>query len=335
MNKAIGLLPALALVLTLAACGADAAGTLPDGVTYVNHGSEYLPVSYVVGGEQQLAGYEGEWHEWKDAVNELVKDAPAAQALNQTDNSGMYLDAPPQYADDYRSDIFSRIAATGSRELFPVKVRYRRFAAGDQPDRADWVDHFGAKLRAVSTETPLLFTEAWFFDWDGDGTEETALVNAGNILRNEGDEQAATPANPPPSDNTAYYEMSALFVNGREPVMIGNGDFLCGAPAKEPVDDPDHISVSYLPPADGSEGVFYENPYSLVQFDTDGSLMNCPVYTVGETVDNSSAMVLVCDIDGDGAAELLTHRPIIYAPVVVYKLIDGAAVEVFRLGTDA
>jgi hypothetical protein len=43
--------------------------------------------------------------------------------------------------------------------------------------------------------------------------------------------------------------------------------------------------------------------------------------------------VLVCDIDGDGMAELLYRVGIIYSPIIAYKLVDGVPTEVFRVHT--
>lgn len=56
------------------------------------------------------------------------------------------------------------IATNGNWDLFPIKIRYEKYHAENQPNRQEWVDYFRDKLNEVSPNIPLVFTEAWFFD---------------------------------------------------------------------------------------------------------------------------------------------------------------------------
>lgn len=361
MKKLINLILAIVLVMTLAACQlntlvgntnldlsagntdippdaatSDISTPLPpkaivDSITYVNHGSEYLPVSYVDGGVQLLMGYEGEWYEWRTEVNNRIKDAPRAGSLNTVNANDMYLNSKPEY-EGIPAVIFNFVASTGDWDLFPVKVRYKKYTLNNQPDCKEWIDYFGEKLAAVSPDTPVVFAEAFFFDWNMDG-KGAVLVVASNRILHYGNKTESVIQNPPPADNTTSYDMSALFIIGNEPLSLC--DDIYSTLSNEPLSVENSIYESYLPPLKGSKLDWYENPYSFVQLDANGRLIECPVFSCGETGYANKTMVLLCDIDGNGRPELLTMQAVIYAPIIVYKLIDGKPQEAFRINTGA
>jgi len=70
-------------------------------------------------------------------------------------------------------------------------------------------------------DTPVIIADAWFFDWNMDGKEDV-LVNASNMIWHYGDRRQIMATNPPNSDNTVKYEMSALFISENDPVSWNN-----------------------------------------------------------------------------------------------------------------
>lgn len=306
---------------------------LVDSITYVNNGDEYVPVSFIEGGEQQLVGYgvEDRWLEWKDEINKVIKGAPQADTLAKVDTTAMYSDSKPEY-EGIPALIFTRIASSGKWELFPIKVRYEKYDLANQPSRREWIDYFGSKLEPVSADTPIVITEAFFFAWNLDG-KEVALVNSSNRIWHYGEKAEGVSPNPPQFTNTVSYDMSALFIDGNEPFSLA--DSIYDQISNKPLSSEDGIYESYLPPAEASGSDGYENNYSFIQLDPNGSLIKCPVFTCGEIGYINKMMMLLCDIDGDGRPELLTMRASIYAPITVYKLIEGSPLEVFRINTGA
>lgn len=297
--------------------------SIVDSITYVNC-RFYFPVSYVSGGKQQLSGYDKDinWFDWQKEVAERVESAPDFDTLRTIET--MYSEGE---SGDFR--IFTDIVSNGDWEFFPVKVRYEEYTLDNQPAHKEWIDYFGEKITKISPETPLIFKEAWFFDWDMDGEEEVMVV-ASNVIWHVGvggDGQKGAAPNPPPADKTAKYEMSALFINGNDP--INYGERIGAWTSKEQLGEENYIHESYLPFKGG------ENTLSVIQLDAQGKFMKCPVYGFDGINGTNKLYVLLCDIDGDGMSELLTWMEVVYAPIIVHKLIDGKPQEVFKIHTGA
>ena len=94
------------------------------------------------------------------------------------------------------------------------------------------------------------------------------------------------------------------------------------------------IDMPYLPPTEEMADSHY-CALSLIQWDGADGLMVCPVYECNQGWEIFKTAVLVCDIDGDGIAELLTQQSVVYAPIQVFKLVDGTVQEVFSIHTFA
>ena len=211
-------------------------------------------------------------------------------------------------------------------EFFPAKVTYEKYTLEHQPDNAEWFAYFSEKLDAYSGNTPLIFVESWLFDWNKDGIKD-ALVSASNTLYSIEDNAP----NPPYNDNTATYTFSTLFISGQEPLeIISSADL---SVEKEPPSDDNDIYLSYLAPE--SISAWFGHFVSAIQFDENGNLMQCPIFNVGEYDRETEPHMLLCDIDGDGEAELITLSRSIYSPIIVYKLIDGTITQTFRMTTPA
>jgi|GEM_PF-909840 len=354
---------ALLLALLLTACGGEAAQpteapatvalttpatatpiTVPEtkppapevAITWVNNSDTYYPVSYRVDGAEQLSGhsdYYG-WYDWILEKLDLVRDAPQPEVLTVVDTATMYADGTVPELHSYQAHLLSTVVSNGEWEFFPAKVRYEAYTLENQPQQPEWTAYFSKLLAEESPQTPIIFEGAWFFDWLGDGGE-SAVVSVNNTVWHGADLKESVIPNPPPVDGTVLYEFAALFPQGGEPVLLG--DVWTYPLTLEPLDD-DHASAdeSYRPPAAAAaEFEYYGCYYSAIQWDGADGLMVCPVYEYNQGWEIFKTAVLVCDIDGDGAAELLTQQSVVYAPIQVFKLIDGTVQEVFSINTFA
>ena len=301
-------------------------------ITWVSYGISFYPVSYQVAGEERLMSDDGAEHGYVGLEDDfaLVREAPQPKSLPQTNTSAMYVDGVVPALDAWRDIMLKRVASNGDWEFFPVKMRYEAYTPENQPENPQWLAYFSGLLLEESPQTPIIITEAWFFDWAGDGNE-SAVVSAGNTLRHEGKHWDIPAPKPPPTDGTVLYELSALFTAGNPPVPLSYTWF--GHPHRQPLDDQD-ITEGYLPPREEAD-IQYGCYDIAIQWDAAGALMRCPVYKCSEGWNPERIAVLVCDIDGDGAAELLTLQTAPYAPIVIHKLMGGAPREVSRSYTGA
>jgi len=218
------------------------------------------------------------------------------------------------------------ISSNGNWDFFPIKVRYQRYTLENQPNKPEWDQYFMSRIKEESENTPLIYVDAWFFDWNQDGIED-AFVNASNTFYSYED---AVP-NPPFYDKTVIYTISALFLSGNEPFCT-----LCSVDEyipKEPINvvGDEGIWVSYNKSKENSG----EHIISAIQYDAKDHLIICPVFSFGDYGRSEDFEIILCDIDGDGKAEFITTNIGIYSPLIVYKLIDGKPVEVYRVTTGA
>ena len=288
--------------------------TQSESITYLDG----IPVSFIVGGEQQLiGGDEVDIWRFKQSVYEIVADAPS------------YVELPRMETPCEAHFPFRSISSNGVWDFFPVNIRYENYTLDTQPDQAEWSAYFRS-IGSIPEDIPVIFTDAWFFDWSNNGVD-WVFVAASNVIDHNPPKENAPP-NPPPPGDVGYYILSALFVEGKTPML---SDALCWAISSEPLNE--NTYAAYLPSIDGA-GPAYVVDYSLIQFDSQGEFIECPVYnSVNQLAyqenGNGKGYVLLCDIDGDGMAELLYYLRNIYSPIRVYKLLDGEPTEVFRIGT--
>jgi len=161
--------------------------------------------------------------------------------------------------------------------------------------------------------------------------KETAIVSVGNIIWHSSDRKNNETSNPPHSDTTANYLLSALFMAGSDPFDLG-GYIREDSPSKKPLSEENGIYMSFLPSKEG----WSENYFSVIQLDAQGKLIECPVFVSGGSgYYVAYMMMLLCDIDGDGNPELITKWTFEYSPITVYKLIDGRPQEIFSASSGA
>ena len=300
---------------------------LADSVTYVTFDSllsgrgaigGYLPVSYIKDGIQVLAN------------DELYADGSTDFDIN------LYIDDILPKADSLNKTDY--VASNGTWNFFPVQAEHKIYTWENQPEQEEWIEYFREKLSEVgASDTPVVITEAWIFDWNG---IETAAVNASNVIVSD-DETMETiyvagaggghaEPNLPPRENTVMYMMSTLFTQGNAPVDMVDIEYCYREIGREPE------GLSYLPPDHGS----YQHIFSAVQYDENGDLIVCPVFCdfMAELLTRqfkySPEQYLVCDIDGNGEVELigcLERNSSYECKHEVYQLIDGKPECVFAL----
>ena len=140
---------------------------VPDSITYIKYFNSYLPISCIKDGRQILTG-DGGRH--SDVESRLV-NFPKADELYiysavdmYTQGSATPFDTPPR-TDTFLSKIPGDIIAISGRwDPFIAKIRYIRYTPDDQPQSEIWYSYFKEKIHAVSEHTPVIITEAWFFD---------------------------------------------------------------------------------------------------------------------------------------------------------------------------
>ena len=191
-----------------------------DSVTYVNTASGDAMLSCIFIGRQRITGYA--------VPGKYTEIFPSFEYLPKIDASKMYIDGNiPVYSSyAYSEDNpMSIIASNGEWDFFPTKVRYEKYTINNQPDRPEWTGYFRKKIDEVSPDTPVIIEGAFFFDWNGDGTQ-TVIVNAGNMFEAADstgfmkDCSVPTTPLPPPSDKTAYYQMAAIFTYKQDKTEI-------------------------------------------------------------------------------------------------------------------
>lgn len=191
--------------------GAPQNRQIPDGIHLACLEWGTNVISLTRDGEQLISG-----HNWYSEFEKMAKEIALDVEMNLYDMDGMYLNTlqePIQrvlYADlsEYSTPdgVMDWIAIGGDWQPFPCTVRYEKYTLESQPQNEVWTDHFAGMLTEDISDTPVIITEAWFFDLDKDGRNE-AYVNAYNALPTEKD----AGANPPPAEKTGLYSFSTLF----------------------------------------------------------------------------------------------------------------------------
>lgn len=297
---------------------------IADSTTYVYTAQGFLPISYVCNGKQLIS--EGL------SLRELYNILPSAETLPKIEASQLYINnnLPERCCYNSHEVVMNTIASDGNWDFFPIKVRYEKYTLNNQPNRPEWTEYFKKKINQVSPDTPVIFEEAYFFDWNGDGTQ-SVIVNAGNTFEKalsddffKGRDLPTAPT-PPPSDITAFYQLSAIFTyqkNGTVTYDLLNN--ICSVT--------ESLSTGvYIPPQDSED--LYSLDYYSVQKDRNGNLMICPFYADHITWESIHQYAynyayLLSDIDGDGKSELIVHWPVHYGFLRILQS-NGGKIEEF------
>ncbi len=289
-------------------------GTPTDHVTYL-YDSDYYPVSHMKEGAQILSGDVG----MCGFVNEYIGRTPSVENLKRHYIKDMYDDSGKTLFDESEyslSDLF--ICSNGDWDFFPTKVRYEKYTLQNQPDKPEWDEYFMSRIKEVSDVTPLIYTNAYFFDWNGDGIED-ALVYACNTF----DSNEDCEPNPPYYDKTATYNLSVLFLSGNIPFEIDG--YVTDYVTKKPCDNDNRETYNE------SIDHFDSHEKSAIQYDSEGNLMVCPIFIRGEYMVVEEDIVILSDIDGDGKTELIIIDVNEYSGINIYKLINGKPIKVFKI----
>lgn len=301
-----------------------------DGAIWVKYFNTYLPVSHVADGKQQLLNKEPEWY------HVIQKRLGANYEPNEAvtfDTRKMYNDSEQNPYDNTLSvgswlfnPLGDTIAMSGDWEPFVIKVRFECYSLESQPDNQTWENYFKTKIEEVSTVTPLIIKNAWLFDIDGDGKEES-FVNASNTISASGLEKS-----PPARENTAIYTLTAYFNSDGTAIDIGGR--VSASVSSEPLNTKNNIHASYT--FDENSQEYIEQFIAAYQYDRNGDVAVCPIFNYGEYYRLPEKSILLVDIDGDGKVELLTMFPFIYAPITVYRFDENWQPDVqFAINTPA
>ena len=208
-------------------------------------------------------------------------------------------------------------------DLFPVEVVHAVYTPEEQPEETEWIGYFAEQL--AGKDTPVILTESWSFTLEG---KKAAVVYASNVivsgdqdvLYTAGDAHAAP--NAPAADDTVLYRMQAFFIEGSKPQRLYSEIAVVS----------EDYGISYRPTAFES----YQQIFSALQYDASGKIVECPLFN---NMNGWYALrdhayrpeYTVCDIDGDGAVELLCYTEKASSDMSqcsVYRLEDGICIRV-------
>ena len=297
--------------------------------TYVYTAQGFLPVSHIENEQQIISGGKG--------MSELYNLLPKSETLSEIDTSSMYTNnnVPNNYCYNSHETIMNKIMSNGDWDFFPTKVQYKKYSLKNQPDRTDWKQYFQKKLDEISPNTPIIFEEAYFFDWDKNGTQYV-IVNIGNAFEKaistdffEGYSLPDKPT-PPPSDQTVFYQMSAIFIYQENQMYVY--DLLNRVRTSSSLGD----IAPYVPPQTNENN--YSLDYYTVQYDSENNIIICPVYANHITWESFHTYTynytyLLCDIDGNGKSELIIHWPVHYGRLEVFQSNDSKIEKVATIST--
>ncbi len=205
------------------------------------------------------------------------------------------------------------IAFTDDIYPFYFPVTHHAYTADAQPARADWKAAFTPMLEEKIvydneysiSDTPLIITDVWRFDLDGDGIDEE-LVRACNEVKIPMTDQEVKPA----SASTGFYDIMILFSTTLKTTIISKGRSYIG------VTEDECGSYRYENIENRGSGT---TDTSVWQYDNARNLILCPCYKYGEYWFYNSPIPIVCDTDNDGKPELIVVESGDYWQVAVYK----------------
>lgn len=260
------------------------------GVASGTDSTEYIPVSYIQNGSQQLLG------EIETADNILL-NAPSPESLTRIDTDAMY-------SSDAKSSDIACILYNGNWDLFPLDITQTSYSLGFQPEQPEWSVYFNEQLRSKGIESPAVIEESISFCLD---EAKISIVTATNLLPIEQTQSLildTSDVDLPAKEHTAIYVMSALFVNNDVVYNLYDEYFEI---SNTPNNESDFEGVCYSP-----KDADYQFFAYVVQYDKTNNLMPYPLFCNmnGEYLIRDFKVTpnfLVCDIDGDGSIELVEN----------------------------
>ncbi len=316
----------------------DRASLPEDSSVWVQFYNAQLPISTVVNGEQILldkGGADGQFG-WFFNYYELFGKETVGDSYTAHDIGEIYKDSPqsPLEQDRYISGgspasiIGNTLYVEGGFDPLIQDVRYEAYTVDNQPDNLVWSEHFKSEIDKVSKDTPLVIVDAWFFDIDGDGIEES-IVNANNTLKIQGD---ASNEQIPHYDNTAQYQITTYFSD--DGTAINLHTHTNSYVSKSAISYNDGIYASFSSERLDSDYIESEHIKSFwgeYQFDAEGNIVASPVFVHGESDYPRTIAALIADIDGDKTVELITMQSAMYGLIRVYDF-DQNNLPALRFG---
>ena len=252
-----------------------------NGVFYVCADGTFIPVSRMAEGRQLLTG---SMILSSDGVESAMQNAPLAEALKQTETPA--------------GSGLGPVASDGTWNFFPDDVEYHTYSPENQPDRGEWATFFAERLQAMGLDAPILIQTSASFQSNG---REIALVTASNVRATENwdllEAEEITQTDRPGNNAPGVYVITALFAEGEETTEL----------YAQYSEISSSMGADYLPwSQDGS----YMQPLSAMQFGSDGSVAEYPIFADmnGELVLRNLGVqpdFLIADVDGDGTSEII------------------------------
>lgn len=198
---------------------------------------------------------------------------------------------------------------------FKFPVTHQAYGVGAQPDRPEWRATLASLLKKTSvniglfdiSNTPLIITDVWRFDLDGDGVDEELVRVCNQSKMNKTDFELK-----PAKTKTGICNSMVLFSSTLNTTVISTDNFPINNLIKDEPYTFDYRNINNLGTDATETGVW--------QYDADGNLILCPYYEYGESWAVIPQIPIVCDADNDGKPELIVIKhPTEYWQVAVFK----------------
>ena len=252
-----------------------------NGVFYICADGTLIPVSRMAEGTQLLTG---SMILSSDALANAMQNAPLAEALNQTETPA--------------GSGLGPVASDGTWNFFPDDVQYNTYTPENQPDRGEWTAFFEESLQVMGLDAPVLIQTSASFRSNG---REIALVTASNVRATENwdllEAEEITQTDRPGNAEPGVYVITALFAEGEEATEL----------YAQYSEISSSMGADYLP---WSQDASYMQPLSAMQYRSDGSVAEYPVFA---DMNGEQALrilgvqpdFLIADVDGDGTSEII------------------------------
>ena len=265
-------------------------------------GNYFITASYIKDGTQEIRegnnAAAGTPYTWYKNIDKTLHRSSEAKNIYTKD----YFAPTSTWYDTFREkDI--RLKYFGNVGCADVKVEYINYWEDDKQPDPKWAEYFRRKIEEKTgpTDTPILISEAWIFEYNG---MTCAAVNATNVpytLENLSEYKNLTVSEGLPyGDNHAAYMCSAVFIGDnyvkdifRHVISPISNDY----PYNQSGDP------SFIPPQEDHSVNFVE--CTSIQTKSDGTLSLYEFYVFYFEYYYVDRTFFIYDVDNDGYLELI------------------------------
>ena len=290
--------------------------------SYIPCGGAPVLISLCYNG-QQLVKSDGDNELWYFDTEEIPTDEQkellSADTYDVYDFYSWRNEGTFTYAELSSLSPYVKLATSSKADNFIPAYTHKQFDVNAQSGIDDDIrEKIKAHiLDAGLTNTPVVITEIWTCDIDGDGTNEQ-LVHAQNYIYEY----------PLPDPEIGSEPISNLEGLGFYNILMLISDTLGNSVLSETILNVSEYDDLCFPghslPDTPYEDMEWRHALNVYFEDYFGQLRTFPMYACGEFMTFTENAPLVCDIDGDGAYEICVLYGVEYMPAEIYEIENGA-----------